>query len=83
MFLSPDVEVHRHESFLEIMTEGLLAVVGVKKAEEVPRGVNKCVHRVCFPLAVLATPVRRKGRVMGMVGEGGQHLCASVSVFCF
>lgn len=61
MFLSPNVEVHRHEGVLEVMVEGLLAVLGVKEAEEVPRRVNEGVHRVGFTLTLLATPVQGRG----------------------
>lgn len=61
MFLSPNIEVHGHKGVLEVMVEGLLAVLGVKEAEEVPRRVNEGVHCVCFTLAFLATPVQGRG----------------------
>lgn len=36
MFLPSNVEVNRHEGILEVITERLLVILGVKEAEEVP-----------------------------------------------
>lgn len=55
MFFSSNVQINWHKLWSSFTRKRLLRILRIKIAKIVPRRINKCVHRVCFPFTITIT----------------------------